>query len=477
MILRHLYHRDLAQASYLLGCAATGEAMIVDPNRDIEQYIDLAEREGLQITAITETHIHADYVSGARELALKTGAKLFLSDEGTEDWKYPYASDVDATLVHDGDQIILGNIRIDVMHTPGHTPEHISFLVTDGAAADKPMGIFTGDFVFVGDVGRPDLLEKAAGVAGTMEDGARQLFRSLQRFKELPDFVQIWPGHGAGSACGKALGAVPQSTVGYERLFNWAFQIDNEDAFVEAVLADQPEPPFYFAEMKRVNKVGPALVSDLEDPSKLPTSEVQAKIDADYVVVDVRSQEAYAKGHIPGTINIPFAQGFVTWAGWLVPYDKPFFLIADKDVVGEIASELRMIGLDNLEGFWPVTVNDELAASGVELGQVGQITVDELANATEVQVIDVRGLTEYEDGHIPGSENIPVGYLRDKIDALPDGTTIVLNCQTGRRSAIAASVALAEGKTDVRNLIGGFEAWKQADKPIEAETLATAKTV
>ena len=225
-----------------------------------EQYVDAAAAEGLRITQVTETHIHADFVSGARELAHLTGAQLLLSSEGGLDWQYAYAAEAGARLLKDGDRIAVGNIDLEVMHSPGHTPEHISFIVTDRPAAAGPWGILTGDFVFVGDVGRPDLLERAAGFAGTMETAARTLFRSLARFRALPDHLQVWPGHGAGSACGKALGAIPSSTVGYEKIGNWGVAEIDEEAFVRGVLDGQPEPPRYFAEMKRINKHGPRLL-------------------------------------------------------------------------------------------------------------------------------------------------------------------------------------------------------------------------
>ena len=268
MLLKRFYDDGLAQASYLIGCAATGEAIVIDANRDIAQYTDVATAEKLRITHISETHIHADYVSGSRELARATGAQLYLSAEGGKDWQYRFAEDDKAILVRNGDVIKVGNIRLEVWHTPGHTPEHLSFLVTDTAGATDPMGIVTGDFVFVGDVGRPDLLEKAAKVANTMEAGAKDLFRSLERFRTLPDYLQVWPGHGAGSACGKALGAVPTSTVGYERRFNWGVATTDETEFVTMVLAGQPEPPLYFAEMKRINRDGPRVLGGFPTPAK-----------------------------------------------------------------------------------------------------------------------------------------------------------------------------------------------------------------
>src|SRR5688572_681586 len=203
MFVKRFFEPSIAQSSYLIGCAKTGEAIVIDANRDIEQYTEAANREGLRVSHVTETHIHADFVSGSRELALRAGAKLLLSNEGGPDWRYAFANDAGATLLHDGDSFMVGNIKVEAIHTPGHTPEHLSFIITDTPATSRPMGVFTGDFIFAGDVGRPDLLEKAAGLEGTMVAGARTRFHSLQRFKQLPDYLQIWPGHGAGSACGK----------------------------------------------------------------------------------------------------------------------------------------------------------------------------------------------------------------------------------------------------------------------------------
>src|SRR5690606_22775832 len=211
MLLRRFFEGSLAQASYMVGCQATGEAIVVDPNRDVDVYLRAAEDEGMTIRQVTETHIHADFLSGARELARRSGATLLLSAEGGDDWQYAFAEEEGARLLRDGDEIRIGNVTLGVLHTPGHTPEHLTFSVTDGAASDRPMGLITGDFLFVGDVGRPDLLERAAGVADTMEEGARRLWASLERVRAMPDYLQIFPGHGAGSACGKALGAVPTS--------------------------------------------------------------------------------------------------------------------------------------------------------------------------------------------------------------------------------------------------------------------------
>jgi hydroxyacylglutathione hydrolase len=473
MIVKRFYDEKLAQASYLIGCAATGEALVVDANRDVEPYLRTAEEEGVRITHVTETHIHADFVSGSRELASRTGAALYLSDEGDADWKYAFAAESGAVLVRDGDHFQVGNIRIDVVHTPGHTPEHLSFLVTDGAAADRPIAALTGDFVFVGDVGRPDLLEKAAGVAGTMEAGARVLFRSLQRFKEHPDYLQIWPGHGAGSACGKGLSAIPTSTVGYERRFNWAFQVDDEDAFVERVLEGQPEPPRYFAEMKRINKEGPRILGGFPLPPRLDPADIVPLIDRGARVLDLRSAADYARGHIPGTINIPLDRSFTTWAGWLVPYDLDVFLLmdgGDTERMHEAVVDLAMIGLDRVAGYLPIEALGAWEAAGrgrQTTEEIDPAALEERMAAGEVQVLDVRGHAEWESGRIPGVPNIPLGYLEDRLDELPTDRPLVVHCLSGARSAIATSLLQAHGRSDVLNLAGGYDAWARQGRPVE----------
>lgn len=475
MFFRLLYNRQLAQASYLIGCAATGEALVVDPNRDLDRYFDLAEREGFRIAAVTETHIHADFVSGARELAARTGARLYLSGEGTPEWQYAFADAAGATLVHDGDSFSVGNIRITIRHTPGHTPEHIAFLVTDTANADEPIGILTGDFVFVGDVGRPDLLEKAAGYAGTMEASARQLYASLQRFTSLPDYLQVWPGHGAGSACGKALGAVPQSTVGYEKRFNWALRLHDEDTFVEGVLTDQPNPPAYFAQMKRINKEGPTLLSTLPVPRHLHQAELDAALATGTMVVDTRPADAYAGGHIAGTINIPLGEGFVTWAGWLLPYDRPFALIVDDHDAVEAIDELRLIGLDAVSGYWTPGVFGTWAAQGHELAVIQRTDpagLREILHDDDVLVLDVREPSEVALGRVAGSHAIPLGYLARRLNEVPPDRTVVVYCQSGRRSSIAASVLAAAAYPRVLDLVGGFDAWQRHERM--APTMASA---
>ena len=472
MFFKRFYDTKLAQASYLIGCQRTGESVVVDPNRDVQQYVDAASAEGLRVTHVTETHMHADFVSGARELAQRTGAELLLSDEGDADWKYAFAAESGARLVTDGDHVMVGNIRLDVLHTPGHTPEHISFVVTDTLAGAGPWGILTGDFVFVGDVGRPDLLEKAAGHAGIMEASARTLFRSLARFRALPDHLQVWPGHGAGSACGKALGAIPSSTVGYERSANWGVATTDEAEFVRTVLAGQPEPPSYFAEMKRINKAGPPLLGGLHVPQRLPALALDGLLRKGDLIVDTRPADAFAAGHVPGTLNIPLNSSFTTWAGWLMPYNRDVYLLVDDacpECAGTAARDLAMIGLDRVAGILGTDAVVGWVDTGHRLATIAQRTPAEVAAMLERRdaiALDVRGRAEWEAGHLPGVANIPVGYLADHFAEVPVDRLVVVHCQSGARSAIAASLLRARGFANVVDLIGGFSAWQQAGLPV-----------
>ncbi len=470
MFVKRFYEPLVAQASYLIGCIAAGEAIVIDPNRDVEQYIHAAAQENLRIAHVTETHIHADYVSGARELAKRTGATLYLSDEGDKDWKYQFAGE--GRLIRDGDRITVGNILVDVVHTPGHTPEHLSFLITDGAAADRPIAAATGDFIFVGDVGRPDLLERAANIKGTMEAGARTLWKSLRSFGKHDEWLQIWPGHGAGSACGKGISAIPYSTLGYEKRFNWAFQVKTEDEFVTAVLAGQPEPPKYFATMKRVNKVGPAILGGFRAPRRMDDHILEDVLRQKTLVIDTRPAGEYAVGHLPGTINIPLNASFVTWAGWFVPYTDDLYLIVDDATatrMEEVVRSLALIGIDRVAGYFGTSALAHAVNHGATLQPVKQIMPDALAGrlAThEVTVIDVRGATEWAAGHLPSATHIPLGYLPDRLAEVPADRPVVVQCQAGARSAIAASVLQRLGRTNVINMVGGFAAWQGEGLPV-----------
>ena len=474
MFLQRLYDQDLAQASFLLGCQATGEALVIDPNRDIARYLAAADEAGLRIAFVTETHIHADFVSGSRALVARTGAQLLLSGEGGTDWQYAFAAGDGARLLQDGDTFMVGNLKVDVLHTPGHTPEHLSYLVTDTRAADRPFGMFTGDFIFAGDVGRPDLLERAAHVAGSMEPSARSLFRSIQRTRALPDYLQLFPGHGAGSACGKALGAVPSTTLGYERIANWAFNVTSEDAFVHDVLAGQPEAPSYFAEMKRINRAGPPVL-DPPLPGLRPNDAARLAqiVEAGATLVDVRSAESFAESHVAGALNIPLGASFSRWVGSLVGYERDFWILAHDDRAAAHAMRLLAnIGLDRCQGYFGATALHEYASAGGRMTSTQSMSVSEVDAAmreTSVRVIDVRDAAEWEAGHLPGVENFPLAQMSEGAMPPLDDGPLVVHCQSGARAAIAVSVLAARGFRDVRTFTGGFAAWKAAGLAIDAE--------
>lgn len=480
MLLKRFFHEGLAQASYMVGCQQTGEALIVDANRDIGQYQAAARAAGLRITHVTETHIHADYVSGSRELASVTRAKLLLSAEGGQEWQYRFAREAGATFLQDGDAFLIGNVRVEAMHTPGHTPEHLTFLVTDTLSATQPIGALTGDFIFVGDVGRPDLLERAAGQEGTMRAGAKLLFESLRRFTErCPDWLALWPGHGAGSACGKSLGAMPHSTLGYEKLTNWAFQIDREEAFVEAVLDGQPEPPTYFATMKRVNRDGPAFLGELRIPPRMGAGDLRALLSRKEEIVDLRRADEFATQHIPGTISIPLTRAFAGYAGWVLPYDRDLYLLSpgtDEHAVRPAVSELAMIGLDRVAGWFGAEVLNEWREAGHALVASRQVSPGDVPARMKDGsiVVDVRSTSEWRSGHIAGSLHIPLGRLVAQLQERPRSEPIVLVCESGSRSAIGASLMTAAGFTDVTNLTGGIAAWRRENLPLEADTVVFA---
>lgn len=454
MFFQHIYDKSLAQASYFIGCQKAGVAAVIDPKRDVDTYLEIAKQNNMKITHILETHIHADFLAGSRELAALTGAEMYLSAEGGSDWKYEFPH-VD---VRDGDILKVGNLKIEVISTPGHTPESISFLLTDPPASDEPVMLFTGDFVFVGDVGRPDLLEKAAGMKGTQDIGAQQMYQSINKFDALPDYIQVWPGHGAGSACGKALGAVPSTTVGYEKIRNWAFQHKNDEVgFIKYLLEDQPEPPKYFAMMKKLNKVDRPLLTAVPKLKKLDYSELTAALAKGMKLVDARDKAEFAKGFIPGSINIQGNNSFGTWAGWFLPYDEPFMLLADESQLDDLTRKLMRIGLDTIHGYIPSTAIWE--ENGGSLEKVNQITIEEFKTLKEdkdVQVVDLRGVAEYNAGHIKGAENVFVGTLPTNLDKISKDKKVLIHCQGGDRASIAYSLLARNGYKNVFNYSPGM---------------------
>lgn len=449
MYFKQFFDDKLAQYAYLIGCQANGTAVVIDPMRDIEQYIDAAAKENLTIVAAADTHIHADYISGLREFA-ERGVKVYASDEGDKDWKYEWLknSDYDYEFMKDGDEFKIGNITIKAWHTPGHTPEHLTFLVTDGAAANEPMGMATGDFVFVGDVGRPDLLESAAGMENVMIPSARTLFKTVEQFKKMPEYMQIWPGHGAGSACGKALGAIPETTVGYELRYNNSLKsATSEDNFVKFILEGQPEPPLYFARMKRDNKIGPALIGGLPKPKRLTVRELgNAAVKQGAVILDTRERHEYAAGHIPGSLLSPLNKQFNTVAGSFITEDEEIYLIVEDHRVEEAVRDLYRIGLDKVSGY--VTTRD-LQIYRTQGGKMDTLEVTNfdavLEQGENDAILDVRKASEYEEFHLEGALNFAHTRLLPNMKNLPKEKKLYVHCQSGGRSAVAAALLKRNG--------------------------------
>ena len=486
MFFRQYFEPKLAQYAYLVGCQQTKEALIIDPLRDIDQYIEAAEQEGLTITAVAETHIHADFLSGAREFAERLGTKLYLSAEGEDEgWGSNWArgSDYDVTFLRDGDTFSIGNIDIKSIHTPGHTPEHMSYVVVDrGSGATTPIGIATGDFVFVGDLGRPDLLEQAAGMHGVQESSARTLFKSLPKFRELQDYVQVWPAHGAGSSCGKALGTVPTTTVGYEKLYNASLAAADggENAFVAAVLAGQPEPQMYFARMKRDNRDGVPLLGTLPQPQKLTSKEFGNKIaDGEALLVDTRlDRSGFMAKHVPGALYAPMNKTFNTVVGSLVTDEtKPFVLIIEEEQVEEALRDLVRIGYDNIVGFFTPEGLEHYFEAGGAFATIEEITFDDVARMKDDEnmvVLDARLASEYAEGHVPGAVNASYTRLPEYLEKrVPKDKTLLVHCASGARAA-AASAFLARNGCDVKYVNDAFAAYAEKNE-VEMDQSALAE--
>ncbi|MGV2951139.1 rhodanese-like domain-containing protein [Glutamicibacter sp. AGC46] len=456
MLLERLYDEDLAQASYFIGCQAKGEALVVDARRDIADYLALAAKHGMRITAVAETHIHADYLSGTRELAAATGATSYVSGEGGKDWQYGF----EAERLMDGDIITLGNLRIAARHTPGHTPEHLAYAITDGAFSQDPGYLLSGDFIFAGDLGRPDLLDEAAGGVDTRFEGARDLFASLKKtLAELPDYIQVHPGHGAGSACGKALGAVPSTTLGYEREFAWwstYLANDDQDGFIAELLNGQPDAHAYFGRMKRQNRLGPAILGQLDPLAEIPVQQLLQQLEAGVsVFVDTRGHTQIAAGTVPGALSIPGTAKTASFGAWAYDPEKDQRALIVLAETGEHAATIRAhlmrVGIDAVKGF-------TTSLEGLPTVKPKSITPAQLDDFEYEMLLDVRNKTEFAAGHIPGAKQLSGGRVLWNLDQLPAGGTIVTYCQSGMRNAVAAS-ALRDAGYNVVELEGSYLGW------------------
>lgn len=472
MYFKRFYDDDLAHASYIVACAESGEAIVVDPSRDVDIYLEEARAQGFEIVGAMETHIHADFLSGAPELARAAHARLYVSGETVSGWEYGGLDGFEVRALEHGDSVELGNITIEALHTPGHTPEHLSYLVTDGAAADEPMMVLTGDFVFVGELGRPDLLEQAAGQRGTAKEGANQQFDSVgEVFCALGDEILVWPAHGAGSACGKALGSIPTSSVGYERKHSWwcpYIADDDRHGFVEELLADQPETPSYFRHMKETNRDGVPLLGELPSPPRLLPGRFRALRDEDVHVVDLRDKAAFADGHLDGALSFPELDDLSTHAGWVLPYDeRGIVLVAAADQVEEATRRLVRIGQDKIYGFVPYL---DQYVDADELDSYALVDVERahaLWESDDAVVVDVRAQSEWQEGHIPGAIHAHYGRIRDRLADIPRDKTLVVHCASGVRANLAVSQLRAEGYQQVVNFPAGFAGWKKAGYPTE----------
>lgn len=465
MLFHQRFVPGLAIASYIVGDEKTGSAAVVDPTRDVEDFVAFAKEHGLHIQHIIETHVHADFVCGSRELKARLNDEpiVHCSSYGGDDWTQPFADE----YVQGGDTIAMGDVKFSFEHVPGHTPEHIAVTLYDTSrSSETPWVMFSGDFLFVGDVGRPDLLGEEA-----KQELAHQLYQSVfERLDDLPDLTEVFPAHGAGSLCGKAIGSRRSSTIGYERRFNPALQEKPEQQWVEALLDEMPLSPPYFKRMKQVNKEGPEIIGpELPGQRRLSAKQVHERVCNDCLIVDVRSKESFASAHIPKAINIPFGQNLPTWAGWVLPYDRPILVISDDlSQMGQVVTHLLRVGFDDVQGYLEGGIG-AWEISGFPLSKLNTMSVDDLNKLlkTEKQltILDVRTEKEWNDGHIDGAVHIHGGTLQDRITEVPQDKPVAVICGSGYRASIASSFLKRHGFEDVSNVIGGMSAWKSAKLP------------
>lgn len=456
MDFQRFYDDDLAQMSYAVACENSKRAIIVDPLRDFDQYVDWANEQGYEIALVFETHIHADFMSGARELAAATGAQLLLSQTG----EYENLERLDVRRLNDGDHIKMGSVRMRVLATAGHTPEHLSLSVLD--RSDSERFVFTGDFMFDSELGRPDLLDNA-------EEQAAHMFEALHRFLGAvnPDAV-VWPGHGAGSSCGKSLGRIPATTVGREAREAWWAEMmrrDDEDGFVEKLLENPPEVPRYFPRMKRLNRTGMEIFGALRHPPRLTPARFRAVAHDGALVVDVRDPDQFAKKHVRGSLNVPLSS-LSSYAGATLEYRRPIVLLCPASDVLTAMRKLVRVGFDDVGGFVPSVADAESTDSMDHLGADG---VHDVWRDDEARILDVRSASEYGGGHIPGVTHVYFGEMPDRVEELDSGDRWVVHCSSGVRASLAASLMRAHGFEDVSVFPGGPDEWKAAGYQLEVE--------
>ncbi len=478
MLFKRFEDEGLSQYSYAIGCPATGEIAIVDPRRDVDVYIDLAAAQGFQIAHVLETHIHADFASGALELSKRTNATLSLSGYDKEEL---YQVGFPHEALYEGDSLQIGSVRIQVLHTPGHTPEHLSFLVYDTVRSeDVPILMLSGDFLFVGSLGRPDLLGEES-----KRQLADRLFHSVkEKLTGLPDGLEIHPGHGAGSMCGAGMSARPLSTLGFERIANPYLDPKlSQGEFVETILAKVPPFPEYYQRMKKLNSQGPCALKCLPGRRAISASQFKRLVESGASVIDLRDQLSFGAGHIPGSFGIGAGPEISTWASWVVPYDKPILLVVSEphQVENAVRSLIR-VGLDDVTGFLKGGIGTWVNA-GYPLKKIVQITPVELGQRLEdgdsIHLLDVRTDAEWVSGQVPGSVHIMGGELGQNLDRIPNhGTPLAVICRSGYRSTVAASILERAGFRNLLNVAGGVMACGAAglpSKPLEQHQQSLSK--
>lgn len=455
MYFKQFYLACLAHASYLIG--SEGEAVVVDPQRDVEQYLAEAEAQGLTIKYVIETHLHADFVSGHRELAERTGAEIV------------YGARAGATFPHraarDGDEIKLGKVSLRILETPGHTPESISILVTGEDGAQK---LLTGDTVFIGDVGRPDLV----GSKGfTAEQMAAMMYDSLHnKILQLDDAVEIWPAHGAGSACGRNIAKDAFSTIGQQRQFNYALQPMAKEVFVRLMTTDLPDAPVYFSKDAEINRGGARALGELARPAALAPADVKTLVEQGATVLDVRPGAAFGAGHVPGAINIGLAGQFASWAGQLIRFEDSVILVAEDDAqVDEAVVRLARVGEENVKGFLSGGM-EAWTRAGLPIATIEQISVEALRDRLDgLQVIDVRQPGEYAGGHVPAAASAPLARLAALANRFDPARPTAVICAGGYRSSAATGILKRQGFQQVLNVVGGTSAWVNAGFAAEVD--------
>jgi glyoxylase-like metal-dependent hydrolase (beta-lactamase superfamily II)/rhodanese-related sulfurtransferase len=454
MIFTQHYLACLSQGSYLIGDESTGRAVVVDPRRDIDVYVSEAAEHGLHIERVIETHIHADFLTGHLELAAATGASICYSEEA--EVEFPVEP------LRDGQRISLGEVTLEVLATPGHTPESISIVVYEHGDDEVPYGVLTGDTLFVGDVGRPDLL---AGTGLSSETLARTLYESLHdKLLKLPDATRVFPAHGAGSACGKQLSSETSSTIGEQRRDNYALQLTDVDQFVAAITEGQaPQPPYFEFDSRRNREQRPLL--DENPAPLLDIDDVCELARAGAILLDTREQADYASGHLRGAVNVGLQGRFAESAGLVFPFDRDIVLVGDVALAEESKTRLSRVGFDRVIGQLRdlpsvFTQRPDLVETASRV--TAEELVELLGSRPGLQLVDVRNPGETEDGVIPGAQEIPLPTLNDSIESLDQTAPVVAYCASGYRSLVAASVLRASGFDDVSDVVGGFDAWQDA---------------